>query len=258
MSNNMLNLLSKFTNIANQGWVKGINNNKNSVGLTFEHLLEKKVDSDFFPDYRDIEIKCSQRYSYFPIHLFDKAFDGPYLFETNEILEKYGARYNFIFDKKHLKVEFKVDEDVLVHDKYLFRLNVSDSDKRIYFDIYNKDKELLDRPYIDFDTIKNHLLIKLSNLAFIYASKKEIGYSKYFRYYSISFFKLKGFETFIDLIKKGIVTLDLECRVSLSKNFGKQKNKGIEFRLPKDKIEMLFIRILDYDADKKEIKYYEN
>ena len=200
MSNNMLNLLSKFTNIVNQGWVKGTNNNKNSVGLTFEYLLGKEVDSDFFPDYRDIEIKCSQRYSYFPIHLFDKAFDGPYLFETNVILEKYGTKYNFIFDKKYLKVKFKVDEDVLVNDKYLFRLNVLDSDERIYFDIYNKDKELLDRPFINFYTIKNHLLIKLSNLAFIYASKKEIAYSKYFRYYSISFFKLKRFETNVSAI----------------------------------------------------------
>lgn len=257
MSNNMLNLLSKFTNISNKGWIKGINNKKNSVGLTFEHLLQKNPDSDIFPDYRDIEIKCSQRYSYFPIHLFDKAFDGPNVFETNEILEKYGSRYEFITDKKYLKVKFLIDEDVLVNDKYLFRLNVSDNDKRIYINIYNKNKELLDRPYIDFDSIKNHLLIKLSNLAFVYASKKELDYDKYFRYYSISFFELKNFETFIDLIKSGIITLDLECRVSLSKDYGKQKNKGIEFKLSKDKIDMLFNRILDYDADKKEIKYYE-
>ena len=105
--------------------------------------------------------------------------------------------------------------------------------------------------------MKNHLLIKLSNLVVIYASKIEINGCNHFRYYAINFFKIKGFETFIDLITKRIITLNLECRVSLSKDYGKQKNKGIEFKIQKDKIDMLFERILDYDADKKEIKYYE-
>ncbi|MBE6140151.1 MAG: hypothetical protein E7172_01260 [Firmicutes bacterium] len=257
MSNNMLNLLSVFSKIVNKKWIKGINNNKNSVGLTFERLIGKNVDSDFLPDYRDIEIKCSQRYSRFPIHLFDKAFDGPNAFETNEILKKYGSKYKIVPNKKYLKVDLLYNQDVLVNNKYKFRLVVSDMDKKIYIKIFDMDNKLIDEPYLDFDTVKFHLITKLSNLALIYASKIEKDSNKYYRYYSICFFKLKNFEKFIDLIKLGIVTLKLECRVSLSKDYGNQKNKGIEFFLPKEKIEMLFGRILDYNADKQEINYYE-
>ncbi len=258
MSKNMLKLLAKFSEISNLKWVKGITNNMNSVGLTFEKLLGKNADGDIFPDYRDIEIKCTQRYSNYPLGLFAKAFDGPNVFETNFILEKYGKNYHLIPDKKFLKVNLLYDKDVLVNEKYYFKLICSSEEKRIYINIYDKTKTLLDTPYIDYDSLKNHLAVKLSNLAIIYASKTEIDGSNHFRYYVISFFKFKGFDVFIELIKKGIVTLNLECRVSFSKNYGKQKNKGIEFKIQKDKIDMLFDRLLSYDADKKEIKYYDN
>ena len=257
MSKSMLILLAKFSEISKLKWSKGLTNNQNSVGLTFENLLGKKADSEIFPDYQNIEIKCTQRYSNFPMGLFTKAFDGPNIYETNYILEKYGKNYSFIPNKKYLKVALVYNEEVLVNENYFFKLICSFEEQKIYINIYDKNKKLLDNPYIEFDTLKNHLLIKLSNLAVIYASKIEINGCNHFRYYAINFFKIKGFETFIDLITKGIITLNLECRVSLSKDYGKQKNKGIEFKIQKDKIDMLFERILDYDADKKEIKYYE-
>ena len=90
MENNCKELLEKFKNISKQRWIKGLNNYTNSAGLTFEALLNKKSDSMFFPDFKGIEIKATQRFSRYPITLFSKAFDGPSLYQMNEILKKYG------------------------------------------------------------------------------------------------------------------------------------------------------------------------
>ncbi len=69
-------LKKEFKNIAQKRWIKSINNNINSVGLTFEKMLNKEPDSMFFPDYKGIEIKCSQRYSKFDLNLLNMSFDG--------------------------------------------------------------------------------------------------------------------------------------------------------------------------------------
>lgn len=70
-------LVSKFKEIHKKGYIKGVNNSTNSVGLTFEKELGKKPDSSYLPDYNGIEIKCTTRFSRFPISLFSKSFDGP-------------------------------------------------------------------------------------------------------------------------------------------------------------------------------------
>lgn len=256
MSDNMLNLLSRFSEISNLKWISGISKGTGDVGITFESLLGKKADSDIFPDYKDIEIKCTQRFSRYPIGLFCKAFDGPNLYETNKILEKYGKNYQYIFGKKYLDINLIINKKVLVNEKYYFELIVEDIEERIYINIYNQDGNLLDSPYIEFKTLKNHLVTKLSNLALIHASKSEIDGVKNYRYYSINFFKLKGFDYFISLIKNGTIKLNLACRISLSKYYGKQKNKGIIFKIPKNKVDLLYKKILCYDSDRKLIKYF--
>ena len=43
----------------------------------------------FFPDYYGIEIKCTTRFSNYPISLFSLAFDGTYLYQMNLLLQKY-------------------------------------------------------------------------------------------------------------------------------------------------------------------------
>ena len=57
-------IIKKFTEIAKERWIKGINNTSNYVGMPFEMLLNKQPDSMYFPDYNGIEINCSQRFNF--------------------------------------------------------------------------------------------------------------------------------------------------------------------------------------------------
>ena len=116
-----------------------MNNIANSVGLTFESQLGKKPDSDYLPDYNGIELKCTTRFSRYPISLFSKAFDGPNDFEMNRLLKTYG--------KKDIQFEWKFQLFGVVRTRRLtlinsnyFKLEVSREDKKIYLLVYDMDK----------------------------------------------------------------------------------------------------------------------
>ena len=97
MEKNEKQIINKFIEISKMKWIKGINNSTNSVGLTFESLINKIPDSMYFPDYYGIEIKCSQRFSRYPLNLFSLSFDGPELYEMNRLLKKWYHHKSSIF-----------------------------------------------------------------------------------------------------------------------------------------------------------------
>lgn len=228
------NLIIKFEEINSKGYIKGINNNLlNSCGLTFESLLGKKADSMFFPDFEGIEIKCKQRYSRYDINLFSLSFDGPELYESNYILKTYGKRKNFFSLKKELFVNLIIDKKVFVNNKYYFELKLDYETKKIYLKIYDENKNLIEqRGFIDFDSLKKRIEIKLQKLALVYASKKKENNDLYFRYYKMVCFNFKDFSTFLKMIEEGIIKLSLMLRYSKSKyNYGKNKNKNMLFNI---------------------------
>lgn len=232
-------------------WIQGINTFTNSVGLTFETLLNKKSDSLFFPDYKGIEIKCTQRFSRYPISLFSSAFDGPSLYEMNEILKKYGKQDIIYRDKKILSATLHFKEKTLINNKFYFKLDISEEDQKLYLCVYDLSNNLLERnSFINFETLKTKLELKLTNLAIIWASKKEIDNIPHFRYYKIIFYQLISFKKFIELLKENIIIVDIVGRISRSgSEIGRQRNKNLVFRIEKDNITKLFKTIKKYNAD---------
>ena len=251
MEDKQIELLERFKQISKLKWIQGINNFTNSAGLTFESLLNKKSDSMFFPDYNGIEIKCTQRFSRYPITLFSKAFDGPSLFQMNEILNKYGKTDIIYKDKKILNSNICCNKKILVSGKYYFKLDVSNKDKKIYLAVYDVFDNLIEKEaFINFETLKTHLELKLSTLALIFASKKSINDIPHFRYYKIAIYKLISFNKFIELLKQDIIIVDIVGRISRSgTEIGRQRNKNLVFKISKENIEKLFKTIKIYNAD---------
>ncbi len=244
-------LINNFISINKKGWNESVCNDTGGVGLTFEKLLDKKADSMFFPDYYGTEIKCTTRYSRYPISLFTKSFDGPLLYEMNRILEKYGKNDRLYHDKKLLNANLKVNEKVLVNNKYFFELKLDYNQEKMFLFIYDITGTLLENSvYIDFYSIKIHLQTKLSSLAIVYASKKIIDKKDYFRYYKMSIYELISTEKFIELIEKNVIDISLVGRISRSgSEKGRQRNKGLIFKIPKENINKLFKEIITYNLD---------
>lgn len=251
MNESQKNLLEKFKTISKMQWIKGVNTFTNSVGLTFESLLNKCSDSMFFPDYQGIEIKCTQRFSRYPISLFSSAFDGPSLYEMNEILNKYGKNDIIYKDKKILNASLNCKEKTLINNKVYFKLDVDENEQKLYLCVYDLSNNLIERnSYISFETLKTKLELKLTNLAVIWASKKEIDNLPYFRYYKIIFYNLISFDKFIELLKNNIIIVDIVGRISRSGlEAGRQRNKNLVFKIDKENISKLFKTLKKYNAD---------
>ena len=250
MDKNSIKLLEMFKKIADKGYIQSTSNGLGAIGLTFEKLLGKKADSMFFPDFRDIEIKCTSRFSRYPISLFSVSFDGPTFPEINRIIEKYGYPDSKYKDKKVFYKTLDCKNYVCVNN-YFFKFEVDKIEDKLYLCVYDKNMNLIERKsYVYLDKVCNHLKLKLKSLAIVYASKKVMNNNMHFRYYKIRIYKLKE-ESFLRLLKYGFIKIDLAARISksgLSK--GRYKNKNLVFKIKKDNILKLFDEVIVYDNDK--------
>ena len=117
----------------------------------------------FFPDYKGIEIKCTQRFSRYDITLFSLSFDGPSLYESNYLLETYGIKDTIYKKYKKLTISLKLNKKVSIDNKYYFELKIDK--EKIYIKIYNNEGiPIENRGYIYLDTIKKRFLIKQKDL----------------------------------------------------------------------------------------------
>lgn len=251
MDDNSKKLINQFHLIADKGWIPSINDNWGSVGLTFEHLLDKKADSKYKPDYYDIEIKCSGRYSRYPLFLFTIAFDGPGNDEITRITEKYGYCDKDFPLKKVLFEKVSVDESYFNGRSNTFKLKVERVEKRIYLCVFDIDGNLIEKEsYVEFASLKEHLECKLKKMALIYASKRNENKKDFFRYYKIVMYYLRSFDIFIDLVEKGVVDVRIISRLNKSGNdIGRYRNKNLVFSIAKRDINQLFQSYYHYDYD---------
>ena len=191
-------LINQFHIIANKGWISNVCDNWGGVGLTFEDQLDKKPDSRYTPDYYDIEIKCTGRYSRYPLFLFTIALDGPTADEITRITEKYGHFDNDFPDKRVLFERISCESSSYNGCGNTFKLNVDYENQKIFICIYDLNGCLLEKEaYVNFSSLKNHLESKLKKMAVVYASKRTENKKYYFRYYKIVLYYLKSFDTFI-------------------------------------------------------------
>lgn len=251
MKNEENEFIKEFHKIANKGWIKSISKSWGSVGLTFEKELNKTPDSLFFPDYYGIEIKCTNKYSHYPLFLFTVAFDGPTFPEINRIVEKYGYPDKDFNDKKVLFEKLHFNSKTLVNDKYKFQLELDKGHEKIYLCVYNLENKLIEKEsYVYLDSLRDHLMIKLNSLAVVYASKKVQNNENYFRYYKLNMYNLISFEKFIELLNKDAIEISLIARIEKSSiDKGRYRNKNLVFAIKKDKIDKLFNKIYTFNYD---------
>lgn len=253
---NQSDLIKKFISIAKKGWIKSVKENHGGVGMTFENELGKKPDADFFPDYNGIEIKCTTRFSDYPLFLLSIAFDGPSDDETDRICQKFGY---YDKDYPNMKVIFAKTSCpymIMQRNGYKTKLNIDEINEKINFEVYSTKDELLDnKSFLNFTSLYGHLMVKLGKIAVIHASKKIFEGQMYFRYYRIDIYELKSFNAFIDLLKSGKIDVTLVARISKSgPRIGQYRNQNLVFELEKSYINDLFNLVTTYDYDKNSRK----
>ena len=238
-------LQERFNEISKKGYIKGMYNSLSSIGRTFENELNLQMNKECMPDYHGIEIKTRRTYSKSAITLFTSVPDGKECKETERLKNLYGYPYKRDKKYKALYVDVYGNKMTFGGVKYQYKLDIDKKTEKIYLCVYDRQGRKLERRvYWTYKTLQNKLLTKLSYLAIVnvWTNKKE-GWN-YFKYYKISFFKLKGFSDFIKLLENGIVKISLKIDIYLDENnYGKTYDHGCSFAIYEKDIIKLFDKL---------------
>ena len=238
-------LIKKFQEIEGKGWIRSISKSFGSIGLTFEKELGKKADSLYFPDYFGIELKCTSNKSKYPLYLFTLAFDGPNFPEIDRIIKKYGYSDKDYPEYKVLATNLSYKYKTTIKSGVKFKLHINEEEEKLYLNVYDLSNNMIEsESFVYLDSIKQHLLLKLNQLALVYAESKKDEISTYFHYYKMAIYQLKSFEDFIELLKRDIIKVSLIARIEKSGNeIGRYRNKNLVFQINKEYINKLFKQV---------------
>ena len=240
MNENINKLIKEFKKIKYTGFIEGINKNKNAGGIILEKLLNCGADELCYPDYNGIEIKAIRDYDDAGIELFNDTPSGPYINTTQWLTEKYGYPDKKWKGKKSLKGNINAVEKRKIGLFNSYKLKMDK--KRIVLEIYNYyGKKINEDLYWDYFWLKKKLETKLNYFALINTTRIYSRGKYYFNYNKMNIYKLKDFETFINLIKDGTIIIVLKYgyhNTGLKK--GKFHDHGTSFRIKKNDLYKLF------------------
>ena len=244
-------LINHFKIINNKGFIKSTTKSFGGIGLVFEKELGKQSDAMFFLDYHGIELKCISEKSKYPLYLFTAAFDGPRFPEINYIVQKYGY---YDKDYPNQKVLYELVNSRYARKprgEYSFKLDINPVDEKIYLKVYNKENKLVDKSsFVYYDTIRDHLLLKLKTLAVIKGEiKRDSDYPEY-KYKEITLYHRRDIHVFWFLLSKGVIEVTLISRISKSgDDSGRYRNKNLVFSINKKEIKRLFKEVYHESYD---------
>lgn len=247
MDDKINSLKEKLENIYKYGWVKSMANGKGAIGITLEKLLNINSGNFEVPDY-ELSIELKTKASYFnnihPLTLFSATCDGENLFELRRIKDKFGI-YLKAYNSRILFANLRGNQYTNISKNYRVRLFVNYFEKRINLIIYNKNNIIVDNnAYWSFDLLYNKLYKKLKVLAFIEADRKIVNNELYFKYNNVTIYKLKSFNTFLELLNNGIIRINIKIGIYKSgPRVGQTHDHGTGFQILYSDLEKLFIKI---------------
>lgn len=235
-------LKTEFETIKKKGYIKGISNDFSSIGRTFENELRLPKNEFSIPDYYGIEIKTRRTYSKSAVTLFNMEPDGEELFEIERLKNTYGYPYKKDRNYKALYIEVYGNKLNYAGIKYQYKLDIDKKEQKIYLCIFNRYEKLIERKvYWSFACLNERLNTKLNYLAVINAWTNKIDNWNYFNYYKMYIYKLKDFNTFINLIEDGTIKICIKIDIHLGKyNYGKTYNHGCGFAIEEKNLPKLF------------------
>ena len=239
-------LMKKFKTIKNLGYIKGTKQgNIGNSGLTFENLIGKENDEFPFADFEGVEIKVRSHFSNKDLTLFNLVpsnnFGG---IELKRLREEYGFYDEDFKDKKKLHFLIIANKKINMHDDYYATMKVDYENQKLRLFIYKGFKLVDDRIYWDFYEIERAVNNKLNNLAIVKYYKRIINGERYFRYDEITLYKLKSFDTFLNMIDMGYITLYINLGIYKSGiKKGQCHDYGVRFDIKEKYIPMIYDKL---------------
>ena len=236
----------KFNEIQKLGWIESNTSNSGNMGIMFEKLVGIPTNEFEIPDFGSIEIKTKSKSKYEYVTLFNCVPTGPHYHEVERIKDSFGYPDSELRAFKVFNGEVFCNKLTKIGSKFYFKLNIYKRIKRIALCVYNNEKKIIEEStYWDFDVLEEKLNRKLSYLALIGVTKKIVNKKKFFKYNTLNFYKLKDFDTFVDLMEQGVIKIIFKIGVFKdAKRIGKIHDRGTAFSIEEKSINKLFDSIV--------------
>ena len=238
-------LKEKFQKIHNMGWIKFNKLNCGTIGTTFEKLIGINTNELEIPDFGSIEIKTKTKSKYKFISLFNCVPTGPHYHEVEIIKDSFGYPDTKLKKFKVLNGEVFCNKLTKIGNNFYFKLNIYRKEEKIKLCVYdNKRNKIEESTYWDLEILKEKINRKLSYLALVNVDKKKINGLTFFKYHNINFYKLKSFNTFVNLLENGIIKITFRIGIfKEGKRIGKIHDRGTVFSIEEQNINKLFEQI---------------
>lgn len=237
-------LKKEIKKIKKMGFIEIDKTKTGATGLKIEELLKINTGNFEIPDYHGIEIKTKSSKIRKNINLFNATPDS-YLFEIKRLYNLYSYKELKDCEYKSLNCTMYCGRKSYVYNNMYFNIKVDYKEKKIRLIVTNINNDIVDDiTSWSFDLLKEKLERKLMFLCYVEANKVFYKNKLYVKYTNDEYFKLKGFDNFIQLIDNGVIGISFKIGTFKSgKRKGEIHDHGTSFIINCNDLNLLFDRI---------------
>lgn len=236
-------IINKFHEIKELGYVKSKRRHNTGIGKTFEDYIGVKENNRSTSDWLGYEIKAHRELSKSYITLFTKSPSFPKGANTF-LKERFGTKYEDFPDVKNLHTSMFANKSNSYKGKYAFRLYNDKEYKRVYIAVYSmRTKKIVDVScYYTYEDIEIAIENKLKKLFYVAAKvKQDIKGKESFWFYRADIYEQPTLDRFINLLDEGIIMYDIRIGSYKSGiNYGKTHDHGSCFRIMESDLTKLY------------------
>ena len=238
-------LKEKFSEIKKKPFYKSMRKGVTGIGYTFESLIGKKEDFNYEPDFKGIEIKTKIMGSKRPITLFSlagKKDDGSTIYKP--LIDKIGYYSKTKCKEKRLSGNVYANILNRIKSGFLWKLKIDLKENKLKLLIINSYLDIVDNSiYWNLNEIKERVITKLNYVALVKGVPRKYNKEIYYKYLKLNIYKLKNFNTFLDLIKKGEIFVCFNISYKYDNDKIILTKRNVSFNLNLDAINELFIKL---------------
>jgi len=224
-----IELIEKLKEIREEGYIQTHRTGDTGIGKTLEDLLGIEENNIPGPNGEEIELKSARKNTSSRLTLFTKS---PLPSRANSILlESFGYGSSRGNRRKELHTTVSALSYNTLRGRVGFKISITN--ERV--ELISEGCEVLG--YWDKETLKTSFERKLPALLYVKAESNGRGSREEFWYNEVWYLKGFDFENFINLLKEGIIVVDI--RIGQYPD-GRTHDHGTGFRINPDKLELCF------------------
>ncbi len=227
----LLELLDKFDQVKEMGWVPSLRSGDTGIGYTFETLLGIRENNDRRADYRGIELKCKavregSNFARGKINLFQQ---GPIW--TDGATTPQRIR---VFGRQRADGRWTCNSQITTTPNNRgIVLSIVNASERI-----NLSKMQEEHGYWLFSTLAERLREKHSRAAIIKARARSAGAGQQFRYEEFVYCERPSIDKFVTLLRNRNIVFEFLMQEEAD---GRPRNRGYPWRLVREEfLDQLF------------------